>query len=170
MNLQEHIAYIIDAHTNHPIRPDKAFRRWDGKTPYFIHPIWCSNTIATETTLDAKTRKEGVISLLYHDVIEDTRKPLPVSLPERIKELVHHMTFESNAQEMREVWTKPKEVKLYKLYDKLSNLLDGSWMDPEKRRTYEEYTQKLLQEAEKTYGGLNITRIARAVLKLGRID
>ena len=166
MKLQEHIQYIIDAHSNHPIRPSKAFRKWDGKTPYFIHPIWCSNTIATETILDTKTREDGIIVLLYHDVLEDTTKPLPESLPAEIKELIQHMTFESSDREMIEIWEKSIEIKLYKLYDKVSNLIDGSWMDAEKRKKYEDYTQKLLEEVESKYGELNITKIARSVLKL----
>ncbi|MEI6849657.1 MAG: hypothetical protein WCK29_01335 [archaeon] len=163
----EEISFTIDAHQNHPKKPSKAFRKWDGKTPYSIHPIWSAMTILTETDLDEKTRMEGYQTLIYHDVKEDTNKPLPSNLESRILELVNHMTFEGGSeQEMQEIWGKPKEVRLYKLYDKVSNLLDASWMTTEKRAKYEEYLGKLTLDAEKNYGILNITKIARAI---GRI-
>ena len=66
---------------------------------------------------------------------------------------------------MQKIWTKPKEVKLYKLYDKVSNLMDGTWMSPEKMAQYKDYTSRLCSEAEMNYGDLNITRIARGILR-----
>lgn len=33
------LAYVIDAHTNKAIKPDKSARMWDNATPYHIHPI-----------------------------------------------------------------------------------------------------------------------------------
>jgi hypothetical protein len=160
----EEIKFTINAHQNHPKKPSKAFRKWDGKTPYSIHPIWSAMTILTETSLDEKTRIEGYKTLLYHDIKEDTNQPLPANLESRIIELVNHMTFKGGSeQEMQEIWEKPKEVRLYKLYDKVSNLLDGSWMTSEKREKYEEYLGKLTQDAEKNYKTLNITKIARAI-------
>jgi len=45
------------------------------------------------------------------------------------------MTFEGGSeQEIVEIWDKPTEIRLYKLYDKVSNLLDGAWMKDEKRK------------------------------------
>jgi hypothetical protein len=158
------LSNIILAHAKYPEKPKKAFRKWDGKTPYATHPIWCATTISTETNLDEKTRLEGYLALLYHDVLEDTITLLPNDLPERVKQLVQEMTFQGGSkQEMQEIWTRPREVILYKLYDKVSNLLDGSWMDTEKRKEYEEYTQKLAEDVMKNYGKLNITRIAKAI-------
>ncbi|HLC74090.1 MAG TPA: hypothetical protein VJH20_05655 [Candidatus Nanoarchaeia archaeon] len=159
------IEYIIDAHTNFATKPSKAIRKWDGQTPYYMHPIWCATTLATETTLDEKTREEGIQVLLYHDVLEDTTKELPEHLTSRVKELINHMSFSGgSAQEMEEIWTKPIEVKLYKIYDKVSNLLDGTWMDSEKRAKYEDYTKKLCEEVIKEYKKLNILSIAREVI------
>lgn len=156
------ITYVINAHTNHPSKPSKAFRKWDGKTPAYMHPLWCATTIAAETNLDEITRYEGELALLYHDVLEDTTLQLPNWLSERIKVLVGEMTFPGGmAQEMKDVWDKSKETRLYKLYDKIHNLLDGAWMDEEKRKGYEEYTRRLCEDVERNYGELNITRMMK---------
>ncbi|PIN80429.1 hypothetical protein COV11_04080 [Candidatus Woesearchaeota archaeon CG10_big_fil_rev_8_21_14_0_10_30_7] len=154
----------MDAHQNHPVKEGKQYRKWDGKTPYYTHPIWCATMIATETTLEEKTREEGVQTLLYHDVLEDTTEQLPNWLSERVKKLIQQMTYEGMAHEMSEIWEKPKEVRLYKLYDKASNLLDGQWMSSAKRNEYHNYTRRLLQDVEQNYGTLNITKLARAIL------
>ena len=158
---QKHIEYIVNAHQNHARKPGKAFRKHDGKTPYWIHPIWCATTILTETSLDEKTKNEGAIALLYHDVLEDTTQPLPQDLNERIKYLVEYMTFESSEEEMQQIWQKPREVRLYKLYDKVSNLLDGNWMQEEKMQRYKDYIRRLSSDVESNYGKLNIVKLAK---------
>ena len=95
---EKDIKYVMNAHTNHARKPSKAFRKWDGKTPYYVHPIWCAITIATETKLDEKTKNEGIQTLLYHDLLEDTTKNLPEWLSPRIKYLVEelHLKVEVN--------------------------------------------------------------------------
>lgn len=158
------IEYITNAHQNYPKKPSKAFRKCDGKTLFSVHPLWCAITIEGDTRLDGKTKQEGSQALLYHDIVEDTTKPLPEHLSDRVKELVNQMTFSGGmAQEIQEVWDKPIEIKLYKLYDKVSNMLDSSWMSVEKKQRYTEYTRKLCNEVENYYGELNITIIARAI-------
>jgi (p)ppGpp synthase/HD superfamily hydrolase len=161
------ITYVMNAHQNFAKKPNKAYRKWDGKTPYYNHPIWCATMITTETFLDEKTREEGIQALLYHDLIEDTNMPLPNWLSDQVEELVLEMTFpEGSIQEMEEIWEKPPEIKLYKLYDKVSNLLDGSWMNEEKRQTYEKYTERLCEEVENNYGTLNITKMMRGMVEM----
>ncbi|MFA5302934.1 MAG: hypothetical protein WC393_00155 [Candidatus Nanoarchaeia archaeon] len=159
----EKIIEIMKAHKDYAKKPSKACRKWDGKTEYSIHPIWCAMTIAAETSLDELTRTEGITALLYHDVLEDTNyKP---NLEERIDYLVKEMTFEGGSkQEMQEIWNKPKEVRLYKIYDKVSNLMDGSWMSEEKRKDYENYLNKLIIDVEQNYGELNITKMAKSII------
>ena len=160
---QKHIEYIVNAHQNHARKQSKAFRKHDGKTPYWIHPLWCATTILTETNLDEKTKNEGAIALLYHDVLEDTTQQLPQDLEERIKYLVREMTFSSSEEEMQQVWQKPKEIRLYKLYDKVNNLLDGSWMPEEKRKKYQSYAKRLSEDVATNYGELNITKIVNSI-------
>jgi hypothetical protein len=55
---------------------------------------------------------------------------------------------------------------MLKLYDKVSNLLDASWMTEEKRTLYIAYLARLCKEVEYWYGhkNLNIIKIARAII------
>lgn len=130
---QKDINYVMDAHTNYPITPAKAFRKWDGKTPHYT-------------------------------------QPLPNWLPPRVKQLVEMMTFQEGIwQEAEEVWSKPPEVRLYKLYDKVSNILDGLWMVQKEsgyKEKYYAYTTRLREDAQTNYGELNITRITERLLFL----
>ena len=43
------IAGIFRAHDGRANKESKRFRKWDGKTPYGIHPTWAAMTILTET-------------------------------------------------------------------------------------------------------------------------
>ncbi len=57
-----------------------------------------------------------------------------------------------------------------KLYDKVSNLLDGAWMKAEKRQLYIAYLELLCDEVEpelarRGYIPLNIITIARAIIE-----
>ena len=126
-NFQKLANDCISAH-NFPVKPSKAVRKWDGKTPYSVHPIWCATMILHETVLAEEIRVDGSQALLFHDVLEDTLAELPSYLSDRVKKLVQDMTFESSDVEMLKVWDKPIEVKLFKLYDKVSNLMDARWM------------------------------------------
>ena len=159
-NFQKLANDCISAH-NFPVKPSKAVRKWDGKTPYSVHPIWCATMILHETALAEDIRVDGSQALLFHDVLEDTLAELPNYLSDRVKKLVQDMTFESSDEEMLKVWDKPIEVKLFKLYDKVSNLMDASWMSPEKLRKYREYTNRLTQEVQTHYGELNIVKLAK---------
>jgi len=163
-NFQRDIAYIIDAHQNHPTKPSKAYRKWDGKTPHYTHPLWCAMTIAAETGLDSHLRQEGIVALLYHDVQEDTTVPLPEWITPAVKERVQEMTFDCFDDERERLWVRSQQTRLYKLYDKVSNLLDGSWMSPEKRKTYEQHTKRLCDDVQQHYGRLTIVKIAGSVL------
>jgi (p)ppGpp synthase/HD superfamily hydrolase len=157
------VGFIFAAHGDHPTKPSKAVRKWDGQTPYAVHPLWCATMLLAEPTLSEDLRVRGSEALLLHDVLEDTTEGLPAGTSEEVAGLVRDMTFASSDVEMVEVWSKSDEVKLLKLYDKVSNLLDGSWMSAGKRQKYTAYTLKLADQVEPVYGQLNITRIARAM-------
>ena len=161
---KQDIEYVIEAHTRHAKKPSKAFRKWDGQTPYWIHPMWCATMIASETKLDKKTREEGSLVLLYHDILEDTTASLPTHLEPRICEMVKQMTFPGgSAEEQAKIWGMPEHIKLYKLYDKVHNLIDGAWMSSEKKAAYTGYLQKLSTIVMRQYPNveLNILRSAR---------
>ena len=164
------IGFVFRAHSEGATKPSKAVRKWDGRTPYATHPVWCAMTLLTETTLPESLRQRGAAALLLHDVLEDTTFGLPEGTPEDVRALVDEMTFESSDEEMKQIWSKSNEVKLLKLYDKTSNLLDGVWMSPEKRGRYMVYLLQLCESVQPIYGELNIIRIARAVCAVNFSD
>jgi hypothetical protein len=77
---------------------------------------------------------------------------------------VAELTFGSFQEEMEHLWGRSEEARLLKLYDKVSNLLDGSWMSTQKWNAYVEHTLKLAGQVQTRWGGaLNIIRIAHAL-------
>lgn len=163
--------YVIRAHHTSARQPHKAYRKWDGVTPYSIHPIWCAMMILSEPSLADGMRRNGALALLYHDIAEDTYAPLPSWLSPEVKRMVEGMTFFGGSkEEMEKVWERPQAIRLLKLYDKVHNLLDGrnTWMpkkeDPKYRQKYEGHTLRLCADVERNYGRLNITKLARKIL------
>jgi len=163
-NLEMLINFIINAHNNYSINNKDAFRRWDKKTPYYIHPIWCAMTLLTEENLPEELRIKGAKVLLLHDIIEDTKAELPSYISGAVKKLVSKMTFASLEGEKAKIFNKSSFVKLLKLYDKVSNLMDSGWMSTEKRKSYIEYTSLLLTSVENDFGELNIFSIAKTII------
>ncbi len=158
----------ITGHSFYSKKPEFVFRKWDGKTPYWAHPLWCAMTFLQETNLPFEVdRTQCFLALIFHDWIENTTSQLPLPKNAPI-DLIQQMTFSSEPGsteiEIREIWSKPPIIRLLKLYDKVSNLLDGSWMSDEKwNRQYVPYVLRLADDVEENYGDLNIVRMARAV-------
>lgn len=163
--LKYFIDYCIDAHAHHGKLPHKATRLWDRATPYSMHPVWCATTLLSETSLPEDLRHHGAIALLMHDVVEDTTAGLPEGISAEAQRLVEELTFESSAIAREKIWEKSDAAKLLKLYDKVSNLMDGAWMDDEKKDLFRGDIRALADHAEKVYGPLNITKIARSVVE-----
>lgn len=162
---QKDIDYVIEAHRDYSRKDNNAFRKWDGKTPYYTHPLWCASMIATETSLDDETRKDGILALLYHDILEDTNRLLPEWLSDRVGYLVDQMTYHrGNMETPKDIWKQEPEIRLYKLYDIVNNLLDGSWMDEQKRTEFKAKAARLCNDVETLYGEINITRLAKSLL------
>jgi len=156
------IGFVIRAHDRFPREPRKRFRKWDQRTPYAIHPVWCAMTILTEMSLPEDVRQDGALALLLHDILEDTMELLPSDLSPRVEALVEEMTFESYEREVEDIWNRSEVCHLLKLYDKVSNLLDANWRT-DKRDQYVAYTLRLCETVEQRWGTLNIVRIARAI-------
>jgi len=152
------ISFVMAAHADSQTKDP--VRRWDKNTPYSIHPIWCAMTLLHETKLPEDLRVRGSQALLLHDIIEDTNAAIPQIVVPGVIALVKDMTFSSSAAEFEEIWGKSFEVKLFKLYDKTSNLMDGSWMPDEKWNKYCVLTGRLAEIAHAQYGMLNIVKIA----------
>lgn len=164
--IDKHILRVMKAHSKYIKTKKDGLRFWDMKTPYLIHPVWCAMTILTETKLDDGLRWRGSLTLLYHDVLEDTKYKLPNDLEKRVVANIKEMTFMGGfKEESLTLFQKKKEIILYKLYDKISTLLDAVWMKSEKLREYKHFTNKILKIVENEYGDLNITKIARGILK-----
>lgn len=161
--LKQYLDYAIDAHANHPKQPQNAFRKWDGKTPYAAHPIWCATSILAEPTIDEPTRELGAMVLALHDVLEDTDAGLPSFAPPKVREYVRLMTFRDGDDERRNVWYRGEEIVLLKLYDKTHNLFDRSLIKPEKLSLNVAHALKLADTVEKSFGKLNVTLICRAL-------
>lgn len=165
LELSQIIHQVLIAHAKHSKKPKNAFRKWDGRTPYGVHPIWCAMTFLQETSpaLSEDFRWAGAHALLLHDVLEDTEALLPDRTPSEVVELVREMTFASFEVEVRDIWSMSLQTRLLKIYDKVSNLLDGAWMQPEKRQRYIDYVLQLCNNVEPHFGPLNIIKIARAI-------
>lgn len=157
------IIFTKHAHIDQPKTPDDKVRFHDRKTPYIVHPIWCAMTLLTETTLDEKIRLNGYQALLFHDVLEDTNATLPDKINSDVKELIKSMSFESFNEEMQKIWQCSNLVRLLKLYDKTSNLLDGSHMSDKKWNTYIDFVIQLTADVEANFGQLNIVKIAKII-------
>jgi hypothetical protein len=157
------IQHAIQAHTYFPNTPRDAIRLWDRQTPYVIHPIWCAMTLLTETTLAEDIRYPGAIALLWHDTLEDTHLPLPENTPPDVRQLVQEMTFASLDEEFEQVWERSDTTKLLKLYDKVSQLLDGIWLKDSRWNQIVAHTQRLERFVVSTYGELNIVKITRTI-------
>ena len=151
------------AHSEHGKLPDDSVRFHDRVTPYVVHPIWCAASLLQEPAVSAHLRQVGSLALLWHDTLEDTTLPLPPGTTEEVIRLVEGMTFDSFDQERDELWSRSKEIKLLKLYDKVSNLLDGAWMKSDKWNVYVEHTKRLAVDVELAFGLLGIVKIARAI-------
>lgn len=164
-SLARAVRHAIILHDRYPLKPGKRFRGathgTPRRTPYGIHPVWAAITILHETALPEELRWQGALTLCYHDVPEDTVAPLPKGLSKRVRGFIEAMTFQSFDEEAELLWERPPEVRLFKLYDKVSNWLDGQWMYPERRAVHRVHMAKLAEDVERNFGPLNIVRIAR---------
>ena len=157
-----------EAHDKYARTTRDRVRRHDNKTPYIVHPTWAASSIMQDPSLPVELRWLGWRVLILHDVLEDTTLKLPDWVPEEVCRSVEMMSFESSQVEMKDIWSRPGGIRLFKLYDKVSNLLDGTWMDsrePGYRERYEQYALRLADDVELRFGTLNICRIARAICR-----
>lgn len=157
------IIFTKHAHIDQPKTPNDKIRFHDRTTPYIVHPIWCAMTLLSETMLDENIRFIGYQALLLHDVLEDTNAVLPDEINSAVKELINSMTFISFQEETQGIWRCSNLVRLLKLYDKTSNLLDGSHMSDKKWNAYVEFVITLIADVEANFGQLNIVKMAKAI-------
>ena len=94
-NFQILVTDCINAHSR-PVKPSKAVRKWDGETPYSVHPIWCAMMILRDGSSE-DISADGSQALLFHDVLEDTLAELPDYLSAS-GELVSDMTLKARTR------------------------------------------------------------------------
>ena len=151
---QRDLDYVIEAHRHHAVKYSKAFRKWDWATPYYTHPIWCATTIVTETSLLDMIREDGIIVLLYHDVLEDTELTrddlIRRGIPEHVVVAAEALTKQENLSYQENLLRVIENdlAREIKIADMLSNLADSPT-----RRQIKKYAQGLLLLLEKTPGG-----------------
>jgi hypothetical protein len=73
------------------------------------------------------------------------------------------MTFASLDEEFERVWERSDMAKLLKLYDKVSQFLDGTWLSDTRWNQLVQHTRKLEQFVTTTYGVLNIVMLSRVL-------
>jgi hypothetical protein len=162
-SIVDNVGLIKKAHIEHAKKSDDSVRFHDRSTPYIIHPLWCAMTIMTETKLPENLRLNGYQTLMWHDVLEDTDFELPNDMNFEIISMIQDMSFDSFEFERELIWQKSTFIRLLKLYDKTSNLLDASHLTDQKWNAYVDFTQKLIMDAEQNYGELNIVKISKSI-------
>lgn len=158
--------FAFQKHDRKAIREAKRFRKSDGVTPYGIHPVVCAALLLHETlpVLTQQMKIVGAQALAYHDILEDTTADLPEHISDDVRVLVVGMTFPSSDEEMDMVWDRSPFIRMLKLYDKVSNLLDASWMTAQQLEKYQSYVRKLIDDVLVNYGELNIVKLARCLV------
>jgi hypothetical protein len=73
--LMEVTSLISNLHSSHPLKESNSVRGHDKTTPYYTHPIACAYMVMEDNNspfLDFNTRYTLALTLLCHDVLEDT--------------------------------------------------------------------------------------------------
>ncbi|NCN86633.1 hypothetical protein GW932_02275 [archaeon] len=132
----QYVNFVKEAHEKKfKKRAGPQVRIFDKSTFYAVHPIWCACTILQEPNLKEEIRKYGALTLLFHDILEDTSEKLPKDLPNKVKKWVKEITFETHQESREKIWKKEPVIRLLKLYDSTNNLLDSfTWQTKEKKR------------------------------------
>ncbi|MFH0952458.1 MAG: hypothetical protein V1838_04730 [Patescibacteria group bacterium] len=142
--------------------------RQNGMVPFCSHPMFGALLLLHDIKLPYELRKLGFRVLMRHDIKEDTGYPLseantdPPAL--RYVDMMTHNTWQ---EEMDSTPGKPIEVKLFKLIDKISTIMDYDMVTgqgEEKARQWLSYAKQLLKEVQAYYGECDTVVIARAVI------
>ena len=156
---------IIRIHDKFPRNHKKAFRKFDRKTPYGVHPIFVAMLLLHESCLPEAFRVRGAKALLAHDLIEDTTAKLPKwCLEKDVESLVRELTFVKGQDPLIDIWKRSKEAILLKFYDVVDNLICVNVMNPSRVSQRRKYALKHLLWVETHYPCLEVVKIARGLL------
>ena len=164
--MRRYLELSWDGHQNHPLSAQKSVRRHDGVTPYAVHPRLAADLFISEPRLNLELRWLGWRALVLHDFLEDTCLGFPPWVPSEVQELVRELTFEGFEEEQNLIWGRSETAQLLKLYDKATNLFDGSWMFNRGvgyRIRYLGFAQRLADAAEIKHGLLVAIQLVRGL-------
>lgn len=165
--------------------PKFAKRTHDGATSALWHALWAASQVMHELALPRNTRIVGLYTELLHDVREDSdisKHQFDDYCRQRfdcgrwVAGYVDTMTHKSFLLQAKAYYggTAGPLTKLFTLYDKVSNLMDGTWMSVELLSEYLRFVEWLLDEVSRDYaeiaGSLWIIPFARAVVERRRIE
>jgi hypothetical protein len=158
---------IFRLHSEFPKKPEKAFRKFDGCTPYGVHPTLAAMIFLHEESLPENFRVRGAKALLCHDLIEDTTASLPdwCSEPE-VESLVQELTFSEHFNPSTEIWNRSENAILLKFYDVVVNLMCVGKMSPERIAERKKHAIEHYSWVFNHYPNLEIIKIAKGLLQL----
>lgn len=160
------ISDVFRLHSEFPKKPEKAFRKFDGRTPYGVHPTLAAMLFAHEESLPEDFRVLGIKALLGHDLIEDTTAPLPEwCLDPEVKLLINELTFTEGQDPLVDIWRRRQTTILLKFYDVVVNLMCVGSMNSERIRQRRMHAAKMWVYIENSYPRLEIIKIARGLLE-----
>ena len=118
--------------------PKKAFRKFDGKTHYGVHPTFLATA----------------------------QLPYWCFLSSRMKDLIEKMTFREGEDYMIEIWNRGEIAILLKFYDCVGNLLSISGLDPERAEERKAFARdQYLPWIKARYPNLAIVKIAEGLIQ-----
>jgi hypothetical protein len=159
------IADVFRLHQEFPKKPSKAFRKFDGKTPYGVHPTFLAMMILQEDTMSETDRVRRAKALLGHDLNEDTTAELPSWCQEsEVLTLIDGLTFTDDQDPLIEMWKRGEEVILVKFYDNVANLMNVGMMTPERVAERQANVRRHLAHVKMQHPGLEIIKIAEGLL------
>jgi (p)ppGpp synthase/HD superfamily hydrolase len=161
------ITDVFQLHQNFPKKPQNAFRKFDGATPYGVHPTFMAMMILQEDTMEENDRVRRAKALLGHDLLEDTTAPLPEWCKDfEVLALIDGLTFTNDQDPLTEIWNRGDEVILVKFYDNVANLMNTRMMTSERREERRQHVLEHLAWVESRNPQLEIVKIAKGLLGL----
>lgn len=159
------ISDVLLLHSKFAREPKKAFR-FDGVTPFSVHPVLLAMLILNEEHLPEEIRVRGAKALLAHDLLEDTTAELPewAKDPE-VEKLVRGLTFTKGQDKYVDVWNRGEDVILLSFFDSVANLTCVGNVSSERMAYKKKKVREHLAYIESCYPWLEIVKMAKAFLQ-----
>lgn len=159
------ISDVFRIHSEFAKKPENAFRKFDGKTPYGVHPNLSAMLFLHEESLREDFRVLGAKALFGHDFLEDTTATLPEWCMEpEVRRLIQELTFLDGEDPLRDIWNRSQTAIMLKFYDVVANLMCVSRMSPERIEERKKAAREHLAWVESRWSQLEIIKIARGLL------